>query len=641
MIEVTYFLRVGALFGMFAVHASNLAMLAKDSPDVLVKFHAIALFMIIISLCVLLFGHYIDITLALCDSALFGFTVGVMLISTTINSLDREGFMIAYIIFLITLLSADIFIVFERKFIYHDIVTDAAVPMPEIRVSPAVASTARSSSCAASLAVCTSSGSLDVTDSGASGDIELGPIINPSSIPVVKYPYVCSDSTMRNSFKIDFSKLPPLIENGEQITTDYNWDDFHSPIHVVDSSSCHIYRALSKENKEVILKLIKLDRISSPLAMSEFEAEGCILARVRHPHIIRLLGCGSNPRPFLVLEVLEGGTLSNSLGLRPESTTDIALAAKRNFTYIETLTIAISLASALDYLHNMWNESMHVIHRDLKPDNIGWTQEGYIKIFDFGLCSCVRTDRNDMSESYQLTGNTGTLRYMAPEVALGKPYNYTVDVYSFSIIIWQICQGKVPFSNLGKKSFLAKVVRDGLRPPLDPIWPDKFKLLLEMCWHADKNKRPNFTIVLAELEALLVEAQERKKNRICWGIPECVTFLYSLVPIIRRLRPLAVIAALALLIAGCTELSPENIHAGRIAGSCAIVFASSLLYLLAISYWKTIVRLWLSRRQAFGAIERHSSPGIHTPPVGSKKKTLSNVNNNEIAFNPISSSGVE
>ena len=60
---------------------------------------------------------------------------------------------------------------------------------------------------------------------------------------------------------------------------------------------------------------------------------------------------------------------------------------------------------------------MHVIHRDLKPDNMGWTADGQFKLFDFGLCTCVRKEETQ-HETYELTGCTGSIRYMAPEVVL-------------------------------------------------------------------------------------------------------------------------------------------------------------------------------------------------------------------------------
>ena len=82
----------------------------------------------------------------------------------------------------------------------------------------------------------------------------------------------------------------------------------------------------------------------------------------------------------------------------------------------------------------------------MKPDNIAFAADGTLKIFDFGLCTCVRkrVSSND-SEAYEMTGNTGSLRYMAPEVALQQPYDKRADVYSFGIIVWQMARGKLPF----------------------------------------------------------------------------------------------------------------------------------------------------------------------------------------------------
>jgi serine/threonine protein kinase len=102
-----------------------------------------------------------------------------------------------------------------------------------------------------------------------------------------------------------------------------------------------------------------------------------------------------------------------------------------------------------------------------------------------------------------LTGYTGSLRYMAPEVALREPYNEKVDVYSFGIMLWQMARDCLPFSGLGKTAFMQEVVRGGLRPKLDRSWPDAFCSLLTSCWAREPQRRPCFAEVIAELGSLM------------------------------------------------------------------------------------------------------------------------------------------
>jgi serine/threonine-protein kinase TNNI3K len=101
------------------------------------------------------------------------------------------------------------------------------------------------------------------------------------------------------------------------------------------------------------------------------------------------------------------------------------------------------------------------------------------------------------------TGYTGSLRYMAPEVALREPYTEKVDVYSFGIMLWQMARDSLPFVGLGKTAFMQEVVRGNARPKLDRSWPEGFCSLLTSCWARDPEKRPCFAEVIAELGSLM------------------------------------------------------------------------------------------------------------------------------------------
>eukprot|EP01037_Dinobryon_pediforme_P024906 gene24906-26869_t len=144
-----------------------------------------------------------------------------------------------------------------------------------------------------------------------------------------------------------------------------------------------------------------------------------ILTKADHPNIIRIHGAGDYPRKFIAIDYLGGGTLSDvirrQLASFPKETAGLPLKS--------ALHIALQLASALKYLHHDLHSDAMVIHRDLKPENIGFSSENQLKLFDFGLMACVKKCHRTRNDSYKMTGWTGTMAYMAPEVALQKPYN--------------------------------------------------------------------------------------------------------------------------------------------------------------------------------------------------------------------------
>jgi serine/threonine protein kinase len=374
-----------------------------------------------------------------------------------------------------------------------------------------------------------------------------------------------------DGFRVRLEKLP----TNNQINDEVPWESFSYVEHRVDSSSCHIYSAFWR-GTAVIIKLIKADRVSSPMALAEFETEACVLSRLDHPHIVKLLGSGRYPRRFLILELLDGGSLSHSLGIRSGSNNRIT---KKKFSYLDTLLLARSLASALDYLHHQWHTGIHVIHRDLKPDNIGFTADGKLKLFDFGLCVCVRTQVN-RKDQYRLTGNTGTLRYMAPEVALGRQYNSSVDVYSFGVILWQVLRSRLPFRDMGKKTYMQEVVVGGRRPPLDRRWPKGFSALLQKCWHEDKDSRPTFSQVVTDLDLLLEETSGRSSVGIAMQVTHKMRYVKSFAMTnLLRFRTIISAIAIALVLVAIVVLR----FGDRVSGSSLAVVSCTTLYLAGMS----------------------------------------------------------
>jgi len=154
----------------------------------------------------------------------------------------------------------------------------------------------------------------------------------------------------------------------------------------------------------------------------------------------------------------------------------------------DRLNVAFDIASALQFLHRN-----QIIYRDLKPDNVGFDCNGTVKIFDFGLAKelddTMRTGY--CHELYELSGNTGSLRYMAPEVALSQPYNLTADVYSFGLLLWQMCSLELPYDGMSRSDHAQYVVDEHQRPTLNPTWSTPLRILIKRAWEPDPSLRPS------------------------------------------------------------------------------------------------------------------------------------------------------
>jgi len=288
------------------------------------------------------------------------------------------------------------------------------------------------------------------------------------------------------------------------------FSDIKNLCHFADGSHSNIFTG-DYCGMKVIVKIIKESSVSDPVAEFEFNVESATLARLEHPNIVRLIGAGHSPRLFLILENLLGGTLSNLLKQKRES----MLRSRPCFTLSEVLLKARELANALQHMHAGCAPGATFLHRDLKPDNIGFTSNGSLKLIDFGLSTCIRTGTR-ADEAFEMTGYTGSLRYMAPEVALRQPYNEKCDVYSFGIILWQMARSKTPYEGLTSQTFLQHVVVNGERPKLDRSWPVAFCKLLESCWHAVPSVRPSFSDVLVQLDDITNEVSARRAKYGWW-----------------------------------------------------------------------------------------------------------------------------
>lgn len=268
--------------------------------------------------------------------------------------------------------------------------------------------------------------------------------------------------------------------------------------------------------KEVNSELKYTDKVSYLKAIVDIELEAKYMAALNHPNILRIRGL-SNPNPsgetFLILDRLKE-TLSKRLAdwlRRHRQCSGITGAiagskSKKEDLLVERLVAAHNIADAIDYLH-----SRSIIFRDCKPDNIGFCSHGDLRLFDFGLAREVHgRDRVKNSEVYRLTGLTGAIRYMAPEVGLKKPYNFKADVYSWSQLMWYILELEPPLGVYTPEMFLERVFKRGTRPAVMDWWPTGMAELMKKCWSRQIKERPDFSQVKDVLSTVLLPYNSKK-----------------------------------------------------------------------------------------------------------------------------------
>ncbi|KAL8515115.1 hypothetical protein ACS0TY_013997 [Phlomoides rotata] len=231
--------------------------------------------------------------------------------------------------------------------------------------------------------------------------------------------------------------------------------------------------------EDVAVKVLRSEHLNNSLEV-EFAQEIAILRHVQHANVVRFVGaCTKLPHLSIVTEYMPRGSLydylhKNHLVLKPP----------------QLLKFVIDVCKGMEYLHQM-----NVIHRDLKTANLLMDTCNVVKVADFGV---ARFQKN----GGVMTAETGTYRWMAPEVINHQPYDQKADVFSFAIVLWELTTAKIPYDNMTPLQ-AALGVRQGLRPELPKNAHPKILDLMQRCWEALPCNRPSFTEIRTELEEFL------------------------------------------------------------------------------------------------------------------------------------------
>ncbi|KAI2506687.1 protein tyrosine kinase [Fragilaria crotonensis] len=295
--------------------------------------------------------------------------------------------------------------------------------------------------------------------------------------------------------------------------------------HVVLMNRHENNKAGEQKGQHLAIKYLKrkimVNQHSFELGAADLATEANFLATLSHPNIVKLYGVtagsvetnvasGKECGFFIIVDLLTE-TLEARIK-RWHDTTDHGnvisrmshdFKEKRRQALMERLSTAAELVDAMIYLH-----SKNIVYRDLKPDNIGFDVNGTLKLFDFGLAKELR--QKHLDGTYKLTGNTGSRRYMAPEVAMEKRYDKSVDVYSFGILLHELTSLEKPFDGYSATRHMKEVVMGGERPKLDTAstswFPVQLHWLIQKCWSPAPSDRPTFAAVKEALVDILNES---------------------------------------------------------------------------------------------------------------------------------------
>ncbi len=250
----------------------------------------------------------------------------------------------------------------------------------------------------------------------------------------------------------------------------------------VYKAKCH------KLNRFVAIKVLKQELSEDRNFVARFRAEAQSAAGMTHPNIVNVYDVGDeNGIYYIVMELVEGITLKQYID------------KKGALEYREAISIAIQVAQGIEAAHKH-----HIVHKDIKPQNIIISKEGKVKVTDFGIAKATTSNTIDSSAM-------GSVHYISPEQARGGFSDTKSDIYSFGIMLYEMCTGQVPFDGETTVSVALKHVQEEMVPPskINPSVPVSLERIIMRCTQKKTEMRyDDATQLIADLKKALVTPYE-------------------------------------------------------------------------------------------------------------------------------------
>lgn len=246
----------------------------------------------------------------------------------------------------------------------------------------------------------------------------------------------------------------------------------------VYKAKCH------KLNRYVAIKVMKAEFSQDKNFVSKFIIEAQSAAGLTHPNVVSVYDVGDeNGIYYIVMELVEGITLKKYI------------EKKGRLTSKEAVSIAIQVAQGMEAAH-----SHHIIHRDIKPQNIIISKEGKVKVTDFGIARAASSQTISSSAM-------GSVHYISPEQARGGYSDEKSDIYSFGITLYEMLTGTVPFDGDSTVSVAVQHIQDEILPlsrAVDGV-PISVDRIVAKCTQKKTERRyQNATELIADLKKSLV-----------------------------------------------------------------------------------------------------------------------------------------
>ena len=255
------------------------------------------------------------------------------------------------------------------------------------------------------------------------------------------------------------------------------------------SGMSDVYKAMDhKLNRYVAIKVLKSEFSEDTGFVSKFRVEAQSAAGLTHPNIVNVYDVGEdNGIYYIVMELIEGITLKKYI------------EKKGKLPIKEAVSIAIQVAQGIEAAHNN-----HIIHRDIKPQNIMISREGKVKVTDFGIARAA--------SSHTINGNAmGSVHYISPEQAKGGYIDEKSDIYSLGISLFEMITGEVPFEGDSTVSVALQHINEEMPNPRDYVeeLPVSVEKILAKCTQKKPERRYlKVSTLIADLKKSLITPDE-------------------------------------------------------------------------------------------------------------------------------------